>query len=89
MKTGLRYGHIKAHEEVKAVLTPEQRKKLGPMMMGMGHGGMRHDHDGMGTGRGMRHGCGMMGGMGQSGDDDSSPEDNKEDPAPPAAGHQH
>lgn len=89
LKTGLRFGQIKAHEEVKAVLTPEQRKKFNTMMMEMGPGGMRHGHDGMGMGRGMRHGCGMMGGMGQSGDDGSSPEDNKEDSAPPAAEHQH
>jgi len=89
MKTGLRYGHIKAHEEVKAVLTPEQRKKFGPMMGEMGHGGMMHGHDGMGMGRGMKHGCRMMGEMGQSGDDDASAEDKKLDAAPPAGGHQH
>jgi Spy/CpxP family protein refolding chaperone len=95
MKTGLRYGHIKAHEEVKAVLTPEQRKKFNAMMMEMGPGGMMHGHGGMGMrhgegmGRGMKGGCGMMGGMGQSDDDDAPDEDRKEDAAPPAAGHQH
>lgn len=78
MKTGLRYDHIKAHEEVKAVLTPEQREKLGPMMMEMGRGGMMggcmccgmdmmHGHDDMGMGRGMKHGCSKKGGMEKSG----------------------
>ena len=52
MRTEMQLSHIKAMEECKAKLTPEQRKKLremieaGPMMEGMG---MKHDQE-----RGMR-----------------------------------
>lgn len=73
LKTALHFGRIKAHEEVKAILTPAQKKKLGPMMMGMGHDGrggmgcgcmysgmgLMHGQDGMG----MRSGMGMGRGM--------------------------
>jgi Spy/CpxP family protein refolding chaperone len=91
LKTDLHLGHIKTHEEVKAVLTPEQRKNFNDMMMEMGGCmgcgmGMMHGHDGTGMkhGRGMKHGCNMMGGT-----DTPPPADKKESPAPPSAGHQH
>lgn len=48
MKTEMQLSHIKAMEECKAKLTPEQRKKFRemmeaePMMEGMG---MKHDHE--------------------------------------------
>jgi len=57
LRTDMCLSHIRAIEEIKTKLTPEQRKKLremieaGPMMEGMGmrHGqegiGMRHDHE--------------------------------------------
>ena len=99
LKTDLHLGHIKTHEEVKAILTPEQKKKFNAMTteMGgcMGCGmGMMHDHDGMGMkhgmekGKGMKHGCNMMGGMEKSGAE-TPPADKKESPAPPPTGHQH
>jgi Spy/CpxP family protein refolding chaperone len=100
IKTDLHFSHIKAHEEIKAILTPEQRKKFNSMIMGMGHmcmmGGRMGCGMGMmhGGGMGMMHGdgmgkgmmgrCGMMGGMDQ--DDRKEPE--KKDAAP-ASGHQH
>jgi len=52
MRTEMRLSHIKAMEDIKTKLTPEQRKKFremleaGPMMEGMG---MMHEHR-----RGMR-----------------------------------
>lgn len=55
MKTEMQLSHIKAMEDCKTKLTPEQRKKLrgmieaGPMMEGMG---MKHDQE---------CGCGMKG----------------------------
>jgi len=93
MKTDLHFGHIKTPEEVKAVLTPEQRKKFNAMMTEMGGCmGRMHDHDGMGMrhgmgtgmGRGMKQGCNMM-----VGTDTPPSTDNKEGAAPPSAGHQH
>ena len=101
LKADLHFSHIKAREEVKAVLTVEQRKKFNTMMMEMGPMGMMggcmgcgmgmmHDHDGMGKkpgmgmGRGMKHGCNMMGGT-----ETSPPADKKESAGPPSAGHQH
>jgi len=96
MKTDLHFGHIKAHEEVKAVLTPEQRKKFNTMMLEMGGCmGMMHDHDGLGMrhgmekGKGMKHGCNMMGGMDKPGPETGPSADKKEGAAPPSAGHQH
>jgi len=50
IKTEMHLSHIKAMEECKAKLTPEQRKKLremmeaGPMMEGMGMG-MKHNQE--------------------------------------------
>ncbi|NJD55208.1 MAG: periplasmic heavy metal sensor [Nitrospirae bacterium] len=95
LKTDLHFGHIKAHEEVKAVLTAEQRKKfnvmrmeMGPMgMCGCGMGcemGMMREHGGMGMGKGMKHGCNMKGGM-----ETPAHADKKENATPPSAGHQH
>jgi Spy/CpxP family protein refolding chaperone len=49
IKTEMLLAHIRAHEEMKSILTPEQRKRFKEMMeMGRGAGGM---------------GCGMMSGM--------------------------
>jgi Spy/CpxP family protein refolding chaperone len=48
--------HVKAREEIKTQLTPEQRKKFGGMMMGPGPMGP------MGRGYGMHGGCGMRDG---------------------------
>jgi len=58
IETDMRLAHIRTMEEVKALLTPDQKKKMkemiemGPMMGGMGMKG----------GMGMVQGCGMMGG---------------------------
>ena len=43
LKTEMFLAHIKAREEMKSLLTPDQRKRL-KEMMGPGHGaGLRHD----------------------------------------------
>jgi len=96
LKTELHFSHIKTHEEVKAVLTPEQRKKFNAMMAEMGgcmdcgigmmheHGGMGMEHS-MGMGRRMRHGCDMMDMPGPG----TPPPAKKEGATPPSAGHQH
>lgn len=64
IETDIQLSHIRAMEEVKAVLTPEQKKKMkemidrGPMGGGMGMmegRGMMHR-----GGMGMMEGCGMM-----------------------------
>jgi Spy/CpxP family protein refolding chaperone len=56
LRSELKILHIRTHEEVKAMLTPEQRKKLGSFMgMGMMGCGM-----GMDCAKGMGHGLGMM-----------------------------
>jgi len=51
LETEMKLAHIRAHEEMKATLTPEQRKKLKEMKAG-GHGpgcsmmgGMKHDDE--------------------------------------------
>ncbi len=58
VRTDLRLSHIKAREEIRAVLTPEQRKKLkediaGFMMRGTRHGGkgMPPSHEQMDDGQ--------------------------------------
>jgi Spy/CpxP family protein refolding chaperone len=56
VKSEMRMLHIKAMEEIKANLTPEQRKKF-VSMMGMGR--MGHGHDGM-KGKGHKHCMGNM-----------------------------
>ncbi|MDH4231018.1 MAG: periplasmic heavy metal sensor [Nitrospirota bacterium] len=74
LRSELKMLHIRTHEKVKAMLTPEQRKKL-ESFKGMGYG-MRH---GMGRGMGMMGNCLMMGnpgGMGQS--DQMNPADEGE-----------
>ena len=56
LRTDMHLAHIKAHEEIKAILTPDQKKKFHPMM-GMMHGDRMGMHGG--SGMGMMHGCGM------------------------------
>jgi len=88
--------HIKAHEEVKSKLTPEQRKKF-ESMMPMMHGGMM---GGMNCECGMKgkmikcKKCGMsMRGHGMAGMDDDddmySADHPGQDDEMPAMGHQH
>ncbi|RPI34173.1 MAG: periplasmic heavy metal sensor, partial [Nitrospiraceae bacterium] len=90
-RSDLKMLHIRTHEKVKAMLTPEQRKKLDPYMcMGMGMGTGRDW--GMGRGMGMMEKCrmtGTMSGMGQmdwmgqdDGDDMSGSEDMDESKMP-------
>jgi Spy/CpxP family protein refolding chaperone len=55
LETDIRFSGIKAHEEIKLILTPDQRKKLKERME---HGIMMGE---MGMMQG--EGCGMMGGM--------------------------
>ena len=60
VRTDLHLAHIKAREEIKTILTPDQKKKF-RSMMGMMHSdcmGMQDDCDMM-DGMGMMHGCGM------------------------------
>jgi Spy/CpxP family protein refolding chaperone len=73
LETDIRLAHIKAMEEVKAKLTPEQRKKMKEMM----------ELGGMMGGMGMMKGCGMMGGMMQHGDmgGATQPSEKKDQPA--------
>ncbi len=59
LETDVRLSHIKAFEEIRAILTPDQRKKFREMMEKSST--MR----GMGMMKGK--GCGMMGGMMQHG----------------------
>ena len=85
MKADRKILHIKAHEEVKAQLTPEQRKKFEEMRgMGMGMGMEMGPRGFMGRGEGMHRGCGMREGgpmgmgprggrMGRDMDDDDMP----------------
>ena len=68
LRTDLHLAHIKAREEIKTILTPDQKKKF-RSMMGMMHGdcmGMQGDCGMMG-GMGMMHGCGMGGMQGGRG----------------------
>lgn len=55
--TDMRLSHIRTMEDVKAMLTPGQKKEM-KEMIGRGP---------MGGGMGMMHGCGMRGGMMQRG----------------------
>lgn len=89
IKTDMHLSHIRTMEEVKALLTPVQKKKMkemiemGPMGRGMGmmHGGGMMHRGGMG----MMEGCGMM----HRGDREmmSSPE--KQEEKQPAMEHKH
>ena len=72
LETDIHLSHIKAHEEIKSELTPDQRKKLKEMMehgMMMGKMGMMEGKDccemmgGMKGGMMEGKGCGMMSGM--------------------------
>jgi len=93
LRSELKMLHIRTHGAVKAMLTPEQRKKLdsitGKGMMGCG---MEMDcARGMGRGRGMMEKCRMMGdrgGMNMS-DDDTQDADDMDDADMPATGHAH
>ena len=88
--------HIKAHEEVKSKLTPEQRKKFESMMPMMHSGmmgkmkcecGMKGKMAGKGRMKGGSQGCGMMGGgMAGMDDDDMLSADHEE---MPPMDHQH
>jgi Spy/CpxP family protein refolding chaperone len=93
LRAELKMLHIRTHEKVKAMLTPEQKKKF-DSFMGMGYG-MRH---GMGRGMGMRGNCLMMGnpgGMGQmdqinqADEDDMQDDEDMDDSEMPAEGHAH
>lgn len=56
LRSDLRILHLRTHEEVKGMLTPEQKIKLESFM-----------EKGMGGGMGMMRNCGMMGNMGRMG----------------------
>jgi Spy/CpxP family protein refolding chaperone len=93
LRSDLKMLHIRTHEKVKAMLTPEQKKKL-DSFMGMGYGMRR----GMGRGMGMTGNCWMMGntgGMVQTDqmnppDEDTMQGDEDMDDADmPAEGHAH
>ena len=56
--TDMRLSHIKTMEEVKALLTPEQKKKMKEMIE---MGPMKRGMDMMGGDMGMMQGCGMRG----------------------------
>lgn len=86
LKSEMKISHIRTHESVKAMLTPEQRKKL-DSFRGMGQGmGMRGN---------MKKNCGMMGNMQGSGQpqqmDEYNPQDQEdtEDSDMPDEGHVH
>ncbi|MHB8883183.1 MAG: Spy/CpxP family protein refolding chaperone [Thermodesulfovibrionales bacterium] len=81
LKAEMKIAHIKAREEVKATLTPEQRKKFSEMH------GMGCTECGMGGGKGMmKHGRGMKGGCDKCGM--MKDMDGDERPGPgPHAGH--
>ena len=74
-ETDMHLAHIRTMEEVKALLTPDQKKKMKEMIeMGPMRGGM-----------GMMQGCGMMGGMMQRGGMEMSPSPEKQ----PTMEHKH
>ena len=91
--TDMRLSHIRTMEEVKALLTPEQKKKMkemiemGPMVGGMGmmHGCGMMQRGGMG----MMQGCGMMGGMMQRGGMGMTPSAEKQEGKQPPMEHTH
>jgi Spy/CpxP family protein refolding chaperone len=77
--TDMHLSHIKTMEEVKATLTPEQKKKMKEMIdMGPMKGGM-----------GMMQGCGMMGGMMQRGGMEMTPSAEKQEGKQPPMEHTH
>jgi Spy/CpxP family protein refolding chaperone len=77
IETDMHLSHIRTMEEVKAKLTPDQKKKMKEMIdMGPMRGGM-----------GMMQGCGMMGGMMQRGGMGMTPPAEKQEQ--PAMEHKH
>ena len=89
LRAELKMLHIRTHEKVKAMLTPEQRKKF-DSFMGMGMG--------MGRGMGMMENCRMMGSMSgmrqmdrmtQSDEDAMQDDEDMDDSDMPAEGHAH
>ena len=99
LRSELKMLHIRTHEAVKAMLTPEQRRKLdsitGMGMMGCGKG--MDCAKGMGSSMGMMEKCRMMGdreGMMQMNrmnmsDDDLQDADDMDAADMPAEGHAH
>ena len=81
LETDIHLSHIKAIEEIKSILTPDQRKKLKEMMEK--HPMMKK----MGMMRG--HGCGMMGGMSQHGNPDTTSSSAGGDEDKPEMEHAH
>ena len=65
LETDIHLNHIKAIEEIKSILTPDQRKKLKDVMA------EHHMKKGMGMMQGK--GCGMMGGMSGHGKMETEP----------------
>jgi len=79
IETDMHLTHIRTMEEVKALLTPEQKKEMKEMIeMGPMRGGM-----------GMMQGCGMMGGMMQRGGMGMSPSAEKQEGKQPPMEHMH
>ena len=99
LRSELKMLHIRTHEAVKAMLTPEQRKKLdsitGTGMMGCGMG--MDCAKGMGRGMGMMENCRMMGGGGmmqmdrmkQTDEDAGQGMEDMDDSDMPEEGHAH
>lgn len=86
IETDMHLSHIKTMEEVKALLTPEQKKKMKEMIeMGPMKGGMGM----MGGGTGMMQGCGMRGGMMQRGGMGMAPPAEKQEGKEPPMEHTH
>jgi Spy/CpxP family protein refolding chaperone len=74
LETDIRLSHIRAFEEIKAILTPDQRKQFRKMTQ----------KSFMMRGKGMRHGCGhgMMGGMMQQGGMKMAPPEDESEEEP-------
>jgi Spy/CpxP family protein refolding chaperone len=81
LKTDIQLSRIKAHEEIKSKLTPDQRKKLKEMTE---HGMM------MGKmGKMQGKGCGMMGGTMQHGNTETMPTPAEKSEEMPGMEHSH
>ena len=91
LRSDMKLSHIRTHEQVKAMLTPEQRQKLDSfrgMGMGMGRGmGMGHP-TGKGRGMGKMGDCRMMQ-MDQMAEDDMQGTEDRDDSDMPSEGHAH
>jgi Spy/CpxP family protein refolding chaperone len=81
LETDIYLSHVKAIEEIKSILTPDQRKKLKEMMEK--HPMMKK----MGMMQGK--GCGMMGGMSQHGNPDTTSSSAGGDEDKPEMEHAH